>query len=96
MQLPNFFKDHPIVAQPTPMTVGYGEWPLPHALWRKCYISHGKYKPELNEYFHMYWCQLNFRMFCVTSALAISWQHLNHPNLLVRALYRFHMYFHIY
>ena len=34
-------------------------------------------------------------MFCVTSALGISWQHLNHPNLLVRSVYRFHVYFHI-
>ena len=34
--------------------------------------------------------------FCtVTSALGISWQHLNHPNLFVRAVYRFHVYFHI-
>ena len=43
----------------------------------------------------MYWCQLNFPMFCATSALGISWQHLNHPNLLVRSVYRFHVYFHI-
>ena len=43
----------------------------------------------------MYRCQLNFAMFCVTSALGISWQHLNHPNLLVRPVYRFHVYFHI-
>ena len=34
-------------------------------------------------------------MFCATSALGISWQHLNHPNLLVRFVYRFHVYFHI-
>ena len=34
-------------------------------------------------------------MFCATSALGISWQHLNHPNLLVRAVYRFLVYFHI-
>ena len=34
-------------------------------------------------------------MFCVTSELGISWQHLNHPNLLVRAVYKFHVYFHI-
>ena len=26
--------------------------------------------------------------------LCISWQHLNHPNLLVCAVYRFHVYFH--
>ena len=25
----------------------------------------------------------------------ISWQHLNHPNLLVRAVYIFHVYFHV-
>ena len=43
----------------------------------------------------MYRCQLNFAMFCVTSALSISWQHLNHPNLLVRAVCRFHVYFHV-
>ena len=34
----------------------------------------------------MYRCQLNFAMFCVTSALGISWQHLNYPNLLVRLI----------
>ena len=43
----------------------------------------------------MYQCQLNFAPFAVTSALGISWQHLNHPNLLVRAVYRFHVYFQI-
>ena len=34
-------------------------------------------------------------MFSVTSALGISWEHLNHPNLLARSVYRFHVYFHI-
>ena len=34
-------------------------------------------------------------MFCVTSALGISWQHLNHPNLLVHSVYRFHVCFQI-
>ena len=33
-------------------------------------------------------------MFAVTSALGISWQHRNHPNLLIRSVYRFHMHFH--
>ena len=32
--------------------------------------------------FSVYWCQLNFAMFCATSALGISLQHLNHPNFL--------------
>ena len=43
----------------------------------------------------MYRCQLNFAMFCATSALGISWQHLNHPNLPVGSVYRFHVYFHV-
>ena len=43
----------------------------------------------------MYRCWLSFAMICVASALGISWQHLNHPNLLVAAVYRFHVYFHI-
>ena len=94
-QLPKIFKDHHIVAQPKPMTVGYNEWPLCLALWKKFYNYHGKYRPELNKYFYMYRCQLNSAMFAVTSALGISWQHLNHPNLLVRSVYRFHVYFHI-
>ena len=61
----------------------------------KFYNSHGKYKPELNECFHMYRCQLNFAMFCATSVLDISWQHLKHPNLLVRSVYRFLVHFHV-
>ena len=83
------------MAQPKPTTVGYDEWPLPLALWRKFYNSHGKCRSELSECFYMYWCQFNFAMFAVTSAPGISWQHLNHPNLLIRAVYRFHVYFHI-
>ena len=94
IQLPTIFNDHHIVAQPAAKTVGYDEWPLSLALWGKFYNSHGKNKPELKEYFHVYRCQLNFAIFCVTSALGISWQHLNHPNFLVRAVYRFHVYFH--
>ena len=34
-------------------------------------------------------------MFCATSALGICWQHLNHLNLLVRSVCRFHVYFHV-
>ena len=59
IQLPNIFKDHHILAQRIPTTVGYDKWPLSLDLWRKFYNSHGEYKPELNEYFHMYRCQLN-------------------------------------
>ena len=87
IQLPNVFKDHHIVAQPRPTMVDYDEWQLSLALWRNFCNNHGKYKPELNENFHMYRCQLNFAMF--------SWQHLNHPNLFVLAVYRFYVLFHV-
>ena len=78
IQFPSIFKDHDIVAKPKPITAG-DERPLSLALWRKVCHSHGKYKPELNEYFHMYQYQLNFAMSAATSALGVSWQHLNHP-----------------
>ena len=39
IQLPNIFKDHYIVAQPTPKTIGYDEWPLSLALWRNFIIA---------------------------------------------------------
>ena len=94
IQLPNIFKDHHITAKPKSAIAG-DEWPLSLAFWRKFYDSHGKCRPELNEYFHMYRCQLNFTIFADTRALGISWQHPNHPNLLVRAVYKFHVYFHI-
>ena len=40
-------------------------------------------------------CHLNFVTFCATIALGIIWQHLNQPNMLVRSVSRFHVYFHI-
>ena len=82
IQLPNIFKDHHIIAKPKP-TIAGEEWPLSVALWRKLHNSHGKYKPELNEYFHMYRCQLHFVLFAATSVLGFSWQRFNHRNLLV-------------
>ena len=74
------------MAKPSPTTVGYDEWPLSIALWMKFFNSHGKYRPELNKYFHI---------FCARSALGISWQHLNQPNLLVRSVYSFYVHFHV-
>ena len=94
IQLPNIFKDYHIAAKPRPK-IGGDEWPSSLAFWIKFYNSHGKYKPELNEYFYMYRCQLNFAMFCATSAIGISWQHFNHPNMLLRSVYRLYVYFHI-
>ena len=68
---------------------------MANALLVKPYGSHGKYKPELNEYFYMYRYQLYIAIFCVTSAPGISWQQLYLANLLVRSAYRFYVYFHV-
>ena len=83
------------MVKPSTTEEGYDEWALSNPLWMKFYNSHGIYKPELNKYFHMYWCHLNFALLCTTSAVGISWQHFNHPNLLVCSVYTFHVYFHI-
>ena len=34
-------------------------------------------------------------MFCVKSALGISWQHPNHFNLLTLCIYQFYVYFYV-
>ena len=39
--------------------------------------------------------QLNFAVHCATSALGVSVKHLNAKQPLVRALYRFHVYYHV-
>ena len=95
VQLWSIFKDQHIVAKPNTASVGYDKQPLLNTLWIKYHDKHGKYKPGLNEYFGMYRCQLNFALFCATSALGISWQHVNYPNLLARAVCRFYLYFHV-
>ena len=38
--------------------------------------------------------QLNFAVYCATTGCGVSYvDHLNHPNLLVRSVYRFHFYY---
>ena len=39
--------------------------------------------------------QLNFAVHCATSGLGVSTEHLNAKQPLVRALYRFHAYYHV-
>ena len=90
IQLPNIIKDHHITAK-LKATIARDELSLFLALWRKFYNSHRKCRAELNEHFHIYRCQLNFVMFAATSTLGISWQHLIHPNVLVRSFYSVHV-----
>ena len=51
--------------------------------------------PKLYEYFHMYRCQLNFAIFCSTSALGISIQHLTMGSELLKSIYKFHVFYHV-
>ena len=53
---------------------------IPHPL-ENFYNSHGKYKPELNEYFQMYRCQLNFAMFCPKVHLVFCGNTSKHQQL---------------
>ena len=62
----------------------------------KFYNGHDKYKPKLSSYFQMYQTQLNRVVFCATSVLAISWKHLNYPNLpLLRSVCCVYVYFNV-
>ena len=58
----------------------------------KVYNGHGKYKTESHEFFQIYRRQLNFAMSSATGALSIFWQHLNHANLHVRSVHRYHVF----
>ena len=58
-QMLNIFKDQHIVANVT--SVG-DDYSLSNASWMKFHTTNDKYKPELDEYFQMYRCQLNFAL----------------------------------
>ena len=45
--------------------------------------------------FTLWQSQLNFTVFCTSSACGVSVEHLNANRPLVRSLYRFHFYYHI-
>ena len=48
-----------------------------------------------NEPMALWEVQLNFAVHCATSGLGVSTEHLNADQPLVRALYRFHVYYHV-
>ena len=85
-------KDHEIIHDVEKNRHSYGgdSWKLSN----KVFIALHSRKP-IEEYFHMYRCQLNFGLYCASSALGVSMQHLNHPNMLIRSVYRFHVYYHM-
>ena len=45
--------------------------------------------------FTIWQSQLNFMVFCVSSACGVSVEHLNAKKPMIRSIYRFHVYYHI-
>ena len=45
--------------------------------------------------FTLWQSQLNFAVFCASSACSVSVEHLNAKKPMVRSIYRFHVYYHI-
>ena len=45
--------------------------------------------------FTLWQTQLNFAVFCASSACGVSVEHLNIKKSMVRSIYRFHVYYHI-
>ena len=89
----DILKDHEIIPDLEKNRHSYDgdSWKLSN----KVFIALHSRKPKLGEYFHMYRCQLNFALHCASSTLGVSMQHLNHPNMLIRSVYRFHVYYHM-
>ena len=54
------------------------------------------YQHWLHQPMKLWQTQLNFAVFCTSSACGVSSDHLNYKNhSLIRSVYRFHMYYHI-
>ena len=45
--------------------------------------------------FTLWQMQLNFMVFCASSACGVSVEHLNAKEPMIRSIYRFHVYYHI-
>ena len=45
--------------------------------------------------FTIWQSQLNFMVFCASSACGVSVEHLNAKEPMIRSIYRFHVYYHI-
>ena len=51
---------------------------------------------DLDHYKFTIWqSQLNFVVFCASSACGVSVEHLNAKEAMIRSIYRFHVYYHI-
>ena len=84
LKFPDVFEDYKIIRNKD-------EWKISNELAAQLQDR----PPKLGEYFHFYRCQFNFAIYCYTSALGISKQHLTEGSALLQSIYRFHVYYHI-
>ena len=58
-------------------------------------VEDKKFKDWDHYKFTLWQSQLNFAVFCVSSACGVSVEHLNAKEPMIRSVYRFHVYYHI-
>ena len=58
-------------------------------------VEDQKFKDWDHYKFSIWQSQLNFAVFCASSACGVSVEHLNAKETMIRSIYRFHVYYHI-
>ena len=58
-------------------------------------VEDQKFKDWDHYKFTLWQSQLNFMVFCASSACGVSVEHLNAKEPMIRSIYRFHVYYHI-
>ena len=58
-------------------------------------VEDKKFKDWDNYKFTLWQTQLNFAVFCASSACGVSVEHMNAKKPMIRYIYRFHVYYHI-
>ena len=58
-------------------------------------VENQKFKDWDHYKFNIWQSQLNFAVFCASSACGVSVEHLNAKEPMIRSIYRFHVYYHI-
>ena len=58
-------------------------------------VEDQKFKDWDNYKFSLWQMQLNFTVFCASSACGVSVEHMNAKIPMIRSIYRFHVYYHI-
>ena len=57
-------------------------------------VEDQRFKDSDHYKFTLWQTQLNFEVFCASSACGVSVEHMNAKKPMIRSLYRFHVYYH--